>query len=88
MGENRSGTGRSSNGSKRRRAWGGGAGGSWPSSMIIWLSHSPSVMPERRARSLAISRALGSIPFTLQGAPADIRIELPGTLSWTLTTDS
>ena len=44
------------------------------SSRITRFSHSPRVMPERRARSFATSRAFGSIPLTLQGAPALIRI--------------
>src|SRR5207248_2780490 len=41
------------------------------------LSHSPRVMPERRARSLATSRALGSIPFTLHGDAAVIANRSP-----------
>ncbi len=53
------------------------------SSRITRLSHSPSVMPARRARSLATSRALGSIPLTLQGAAAVIESPSPvaGTLA-------
>ncbi len=46
------------------------------SSKMARFSQSPRVSPDLLARSLAISRALGSIPFTLQGAPALIRIVL------------
>jgi hypothetical protein len=40
--------------------------------MMVLLSHSPNVMPERRAASFAASRASGSIPFTLHGKPGFI----------------
>ena len=36
------------------------------------FSHSPSVIPARRAASLAVSRASGPTPFTLQGTPCFI----------------
>ena len=44
-----------------------GARASSLSSRILWSSHSPSVMPARRAAAFAASRVRGSTPFTLQG---------------------
>jgi hypothetical protein len=34
---------------------------------MVWLSHWPTVIPERRAAIFAASRASGSTPLTLQG---------------------
>ena len=51
----------SCSGARRRRE------SSSASSRSLWSSHSPSVMPARRAAAFAASRVRGSTPLTLQG---------------------